>query len=179
MTVRPSRSVLRRADRALPDWICRRARPKPFDRAIELAHQTADAQRQHELPLHSMENLLPVAGDDEQLFAVGEIAQRLRRPHRRVGLFFQWPQAAADFLQAETVARQILDHLQTDQIVKRIKPLGAATAGGLDRRPQKPLLVPVLQLAQTDTDDAAGGLAIVGIHERSASGMETTMFPSR
>jgi len=40
---------------------------------VQLAHQIADPQRQHELMFHGSENLLPIARNDKKVLAVGQI----------------------------------------------------------------------------------------------------------
>ena len=60
--------------------------------------------------------------------------------------------------------RQIFHHSEADEVVKRIEPLGATPLGQFDGRPDEILFVPILQLAQAHSDDAAGGLAIVSVH---------------
>ncbi len=47
----------------------------PPEGVIQLAHQVADADGKYELPIDCIENLFPVAGDDEKLFAIGEISE--------------------------------------------------------------------------------------------------------
>src|SRR5687768_9178631 len=92
----------------------------PFGIAIEIAHEAADAERDDELPLHGLENLLPVVGDHEQLFAVRQILQRCRRPRCFGGAFLERAEAATDHLQTESMPRQILHNFQANEIMERI-----------------------------------------------------------
>lgn len=59
------------------------------------------------------------------------------------------------------MTRQIFRDLEANEIMKRIEPFGAAPLGELRRRPEEVLLIPILQLAQTDTDNPACRLSVV------------------
>jgi hypothetical protein len=71
------------------------------------------------------------------------------------------------------MVREILNNSKLNQVRKRIEALAAATLGKLYRGSNKPLFIPVLDLPQANTDDAAYGLAVKGFH---LPGMKTTMF---
>ena len=61
---------------------------------------------------------------------------------------------------------EVLSHAQLDEIRKGIKTLRPFPRGALDRRPDKPLLVPVLNLPQGRANNLRNGLTIKRIHNK-------------
>src|SRR3989338_3434869 len=53
---------------------------KPLHLSVELAHEMADPQGEDELAIHNVEDPVLVAGENEELVAVGEASERAERP---------------------------------------------------------------------------------------------------
>jgi hypothetical protein len=84
-------------------------------------------------------------------------------------------ETAADLLQAKTVVREILDDLKLHQVRKRVEALAPPPFSQLYRWADKPPLIPILDLPQAHPHNAAGHLAVKGLHPTSRK-MKTRMF---
>lgn len=150
---------------------------KALDCPVELPHEMPDSHGEDELAIHDVKNPVPVAGENEELVAVGQVSERAERAGHLREIAFQIVEAAANLLQAETVALEVLDDLELDQIRVRIEPLRAPALRELYRRSDEAPLVPVLDLAQAHPDDAAYRPAIKPSRlHRPAVAMKTSMF---
>ena len=69
-----------------------------------------------------------------------------------------------------------LTTLRQTRSLKEYRRLGAAPFGELDRRPDKILLVPILQLAQAHADNPARGFAVVRFPSQVRDQMKTRLF---
>jgi len=70
---------------------------EPAHLPVELAHEVADTQGKNELAIDHIQNLVFIAGEDEELVTVGKVFERAERRHRLRVIALEIVQAAADF----------------------------------------------------------------------------------
>ena len=112
------------------------------------------------MPIQSIENLAPVVGKDKELSPVRQVFQRRNggNPYGRVP--FEMLQTHPDTTEAEPVIGQVLNDFEPHQISKGVQTLCSPAASGTHGGSNEPTLIPVLDLAQGDSDYAGGRFAI-------------------